>query len=237
LSYERLDPADPTDALARAILARAASFAPGVPIPRPLLLASLKLPDDDADALLRADQAILRTVTLGLLEPAADGALRSHRLLARYVSVMVRDDDAPAAVEDAVADEAGVLNAAGFPAALVSLQPHLRAVTERALGGEDLMGARLATALGYHLRAAGDLAGARPYYERALAIRERALGLDHPQTAGSVNNLGFRLQAAGDLAGSRPYLERALAISEAALGPDHPTTRVIRGNLAGLPGR
>jgi hypothetical protein len=35
----------------------------------------------------------------------------------------------------------------------------------------------------------GDLAGARPYYERALAIREKALGPDHPDTAQSLNNL------------------------------------------------
>jgi hypothetical protein len=32
------------------------------------------------------------------------------------------------------------------------------------------------------LQAQGDLAGARPYYERALAIGEKALGPDHPTT-------------------------------------------------------
>ena len=33
------------------------------------------------------------------------------------------------------------------------------------------------------LREQGDLAAARPLFERALAIRERVLGADHPDTA------------------------------------------------------
>ena len=52
------------------------------------------------------------------------------------------------------------------------------------------------------LRAQGDLAGARPLYERALAIREKALGPEHPDTAQSLNNLAVLLQAQGDFAGA-----------------------------------
>jgi tetratricopeptide (TPR) repeat protein len=71
----------------------------------------------------------------------------------------------------------------------------------------------------------GDLAGARPYYERALGIRERVLGAAHPDTATSLNNLGMLLQAMGDLAGARPYYERALGIRERVLGAAHPIRR------------
>ena len=39
----------------------------------------------------------------------------------------------------------------------------------------------------------GDLAAARPLFERALAIREKALGPEHPDTAGSLNNLACLL--------------------------------------------
>ncbi|MBK7219476.1 MAG: tetratricopeptide repeat protein [Candidatus Promineofilum sp.] len=77
----------------------------------------------------------------------------------------------------------------------------------------------------------GDLAGARPAYERALAIVERILGPEHPDTAGSLNNLGYLLQAQGDLAGARPYYERALAIRERVLGPEHPATALSLNNL------
>jgi Tfp pilus assembly protein PilF len=80
----------------------------------------------------------------------------------------------------------------------------------------------------------GDLAGAQPYFERALAIREKALGPDHPDTAQSLNNLGYLLKTRGDLVGARPYFERALAILTARLGPDHPQTQTVRRNLAAL---
>jgi hypothetical protein len=49
-----------------------------------------------------------------------------------------------------------------------------------------------ATSLNYLavlLQAQGDLAAARPLYERALAIREKALGPDHPDTATVRRNL------------------------------------------------
>ena len=48
LSYDRLDPADPTDASALALLARAAHFAPGQPIPRDLLLATITGASEEA---------------------------------------------------------------------------------------------------------------------------------------------------------------------------------------------
>ncbi len=43
--------------------------------------------------------------------------------------------------------------------------------------------------LGALLRAQGDLAGAKPYYERALAIREAVLGPQHPDTRTSRDRL------------------------------------------------
>ena len=78
----------------------------------------------------------------------------------------------------------------------------------------------------------GDLAAARPLYERALAIREKALGPEHPDTATSLNNLAVLLQDQGDLAAARPLYERALAIGEKALGPEHPDTATSLNNLA-----
>ena len=49
--------------------------------------------------------------------------------------------------------------------------------------------ALLRNELGYLLRAQGDSAAARPYYERALAIREQVLGLNHPNTRSSRASL------------------------------------------------
>jgi Tetratricopeptide repeat len=54
------------------------------------------------------------------------------------------------------------------------------------------------------LRDEGELAGARPLYERALAIRGRVLGPDHHDTAQGLNNLAVLLQDQGELAAARP---------------------------------
>ena len=50
------------------------------------------------------------------------------------------------------------------------MQAHLRHATA------PTRAALLRNELGYLLRAQGDSAAARPYYERALAIREQVLG-------------------------------------------------------------
>ena len=87
------------------------------------------------------------------------------------------------------------------------------------------------------LQEQGDLAAARPLFERALAICEKALGPEHPDTAMSLNNLAMLLNDHGDLAAARLLLERALAIYEKALGPEHPNTAIIQRYLANLPVR
>jgi tetratricopeptide (TPR) repeat protein len=234
LSYERLDPAEPVDALARDLLARAAHFAPGEPIPRPLLLATVDLPEGDFAAQRQAADALARLVALGLLETEDGGDLLLHRLLAAFVQATVDDPKAQAAVEEAVMREAYRLNEAGYPGPLLAWQSHLRHVTAAALLRKDERATTLSTNLGYHLQMLGDYAGARPYSEQALAIHEATLGPDHSHTAGSLNNLGMLLQAMGDLTGARSYLERALAIREQALGPDHPLTAQSLNNLGAL---
>jgi Tfp pilus assembly protein PilF len=100
--------------------------------------------------------------------------------------------------------------------------------------GERLHIARACSWLGLLLRAQGDLAGARPYYERALAIYEQVLGPQHPDTASSLNNLGALLHAQGELASARPYYERALAIREQVLGPQHLDTALSLNSLGYL---
>src|SRR5580704_2179968 len=77
---------------------------------------------------------------------------------------------------------------------------------EAASGIEDRLGpgyrdtATSLNSFGFLLRIQGDLAGARPLFERALAIVEKALGPDHPDTAKSLNNLAGLLRVQGDRA-------------------------------------
>ncbi len=229
LSYERLSPADATDALALALLARAAHFAPGEAIPHDLLFATVDIDDD-----LLATDALDRLVTLGLLEDDGASGLTLHRLLTVFVGTVAQDSTAQAAVEQAMIRRAFDLNDQGIPAPLLALQLHLRHITEAALGRSDDTTATLATNLGFFLQMIGNYAGAWSYYKRALQIREAVLGPQHPDTAQSLNHLGRLLHAQGDLLGARPSLERALHIREAVLGPQHPATARSLTNLGHL---
>lgn len=143
LSYERLDPDDSIDAAARALLACAACFAPGEPIPRDLLFGTMRAQRPGllrwivrtltrherraADSLLGED-GLRRLLGLGLLEEMPDGALRMHRLLAAFVVGQGNDSVAQAAVKVAVLSlisQTVELNSAYYPA-LRPIDAHLR---------------------------------------------------------------------------------------------------------------
>jgi tetratricopeptide (TPR) repeat protein len=126
-----------------------------------------------------------------------------------------------------------VIEAGRYSSAAQWWRETLEAV-EASLGPDHPDTAASLSNLALLLRNQGDLAGARPLYERALAISEKALGPEHPDTATSLNNLAHLLQAQGDLAGARPLFERALAIREKALDPEHPSTATTLNNLASL---
>ncbi len=230
LSYDQLDPQKPADALALKLLARAACLAPGEPIPRDLLKETAA---EDLSA-RQFGQALRRLVGLGLVESIDNGALRMHRLISAFVAETVADNQAFLDAEQVLLRRLRQINHDGYPLRAAPIQAHLRHVADRALARSDEPAAALCNALGYLLRAQGDLAGARPYYERALAMREQALGPAHRDTATSLNNLGGLLQAQGDLAGARPYYERALAMREQALGAEHPDTALSLNHLGTL---
>ncbi|MCI0395123.1 MAG: tetratricopeptide repeat protein, partial [Chloroflexi bacterium] len=239
LSFKQLNPAAETDRVALALLARAACFAPGVPIPRSLLTATLN-PGAPAGrgldaANLPSEDALARLTELGLLEEERAGALRLHRLLAVYVQGRLVEvmDEAARAVAEAVAQAAVAINQAGYPNLLLGWQDHLRHVANTAgqRGGEQ--GGRLWNALGYHLVMIADYAGAQAAFEWALAIDEAVFGSDHPVVARDVNNLGVALKEWGNYAGAQAAFERALAIDEAAFGSHHPEVATDVNNLGG----
>ncbi len=232
LGHDRLDPADATDKIAIGLLSRAAWFAPGEPIPRDLLSASLGPAEAEPEDGLGFEDALHRLTDLGLVDAQAHGALVLHRLLAAFARAEAEDaDEARSSVEGAVLVAANRLNKDGYPAPLLAWQPHLRAVAENAAAAGSARAGGLHNELGYHLRIIADLAGARAAFERALAIDAAAFGPDQPKVATLVNNLGLVLKDQGDLAGARAAYERALAIDEAAFGPNHPEVATDVNNL------
>jgi tetratricopeptide (TPR) repeat protein len=233
LSYERLDPQQPGDALAIRALARAARFAPGEPIPRELLKKTLPPADGDGGE-LAAEGALARLSDLGLLETEAGGALRLHRLLARFVAALGADPEAADAVEVALFEEADRINLAGFPAPLRAWQVHLRHVANEARARGGAQAGELWNELGYYLDAVGSYEEAREAYEKAVEIGEAALGPDHFTVAVYVNNLGLVLYNLRDFQSARAACERALRIGEAVLGPDHPNVAICVNNLGSV---
>lgn len=233
VSYERLVAPNATDALALRLLAHAAFFAPGVSIPRGLLVATLELLEDD-EAELHAEKALKRLVAYGLLKEEADGALVLHRLISAFARGVTKEVKAQEDVERVLSQEAWKIYKAGFPSLLFAWQTHLRFVTDIAQEREDKQAANLCTLLDCHLARIGDYRGARIYSERALAIREKVLGPEHPDMAWSLNNLALLLRRQSDYAAAHSLYERALAIREKVLGAEHPDTATSLDNLAEL---
>jgi tetratricopeptide (TPR) repeat protein len=215
LSYDQLRPEAPTDASARALLARAACLAPGESIPRKLLLATLGLAEDVVEALMQAEDGLARLVELGLAEAEGDGALRLHRLLADYVT-HISFEDSTSMVEHAVVSAARQLNDRGDLGQLAALEPHLAHRTRQAFDREDVVAADLCYEYDRYLSLVGQYSESRRYSARALAIRERLLPPGHIDIARSLNSLGWifwKDQAVDDgPARARVLLERAIAI-------------------------
>ncbi len=234
LSYDKLNPQDNIDIIALSLLARAACLAPGIAIPRALLLKTLGNKSREFDP-LDLKNGLSRILDLRLIESGEEGDLVLHRLLATYVQhTPCMDTKAQKDVEVTLRDEANRINNSGLPAGLLAWQAHLRFVTDLSVAREDETGAQLCSTLGYHLHAIGDLQAARPYYEKALEIRMKVLGEAHPVTAQSSNNLGFLLLAMGDLQAARPCYEKALEIRKRVLGEAHPVTAQSLNNLGFL---
>ncbi|ABX07894.1 Tetratricopeptide TPR_2 repeat protein (plasmid) [Herpetosiphon aurantiacus DSM 785] len=226
LSFNQLDPDNTIDALALGMLDGAAWCAPGVPIPRELVLTFMP---DETTHTARVD-ALRRLQQLGLLD--GTDAVVLHRLLAQVVQAHLGSSETLAVVEDRIGAAASRANGTGVPRSMLPLAPHLRYATMRALDRGDAQAARLANSLGFYEDLRGAYAAAEELHERALAVREAVLGAEHPDTATSVNNLAVVLKRQGRYAEAQRLFERALAIREAVLGAEHPATATSVNNLA-----
>jgi len=236
LNYELLENDDPVDAKSLTLLARAAFFAPGEPIPRNLLRRTVGQADDNPVEELQIEDALERLQTLGLLENQEDGSLRLHRLVVTFIQMRVgtTGTEAQTAVEQVLLVTADDLNSKGYPIPMLALQPHLRLVTNVALERGDKRAANLCTQLGIHLHMIGEYSEAVSYTEQALAIRRKVLEPEDPEIAGSLNNLGELYRAQGKYEQAEPLFEQALAIRRKALGAEHPNVATSLNNLGEL---
>jgi tetratricopeptide (TPR) repeat protein len=218
-----------------------ACFAPGESLPRSLLVESYTnggghtsgdhTGGGHGGAALQVEDAIERLVNVGLLETGAGDTLRMHRLLVAFTHTTMDTASARADVERTMIAEARRRNDAGYPDRMLTLQVHLRAVTDVAKERADAEAADLCEVLGWHLVLLGSYQEPQSYLEHSLAIREAVFGDCHAAVASSLNVLGLMLQFQGKFVQAEPYYKRAVAIWEQRLGPQHPETITGYNNL------
>ena len=218
-----LERADPAGSPALAVLARAACFVPGEPIPRAVLL--------DAAADPRSAQSVVDLIDLGLLEADGENLVRLHQTVAELVRA-TPDAAAQVAAEEALIAWARGANEGGTEETRLLAVPHLEMAARATDPPDSERAAALCFELGRALWAAGDLRRARAQLERALAIREELMGPNDPRTVAALSALGSLLQVQGDLAGAQSTLERALELVRATLGTEHADTAIVLTNLA-----
>lgn len=226
VSYGQLDPSEPKDRLAVALLVRAAHFAPGEPIPHDLLLGTLQPFADEQASSLQSEDALFRLLELGLLETTgSQGGLlvRMHRLVVAFVRQTVVDAEAQGAVEQVLLATARSLGQADQPTdAFRPLHAHLRFVTDVAWKRQDERAADLCFELGRHLDQIDELRESQRYMKRALEIRQALFGANHPAIADALIELGWLLDGYRDHAQAQDFYERALAIRKHVSGENHP---------------
>lgn len=234
ISYQRLDAAHPVDALAIAILARVAYFAPGEPIPADLLVMTLPIPYTDARIRLRMEDALARLTELGLLERQEHQAFRLHRLLSSFVTMQCPDPTAEVAVEQMLLERVQFFNQKSLFPPVLPWQQHVRSVTRRAQARRDEAGADLCIATGNHLWIVGDSVDALEFFSAALAIYQEQLGPIHVKTIDTIEWLGLIHQLQGKLDQARALFQQVLVTRQQQLGTDHLDTATTHNNLGAL---
>jgi tetratricopeptide (TPR) repeat protein len=239
VSYDKLKPQDPTDALAQKLFYLASWFA-SVSINRDLLVASAGVDSAARDARHQADDALARLIELGLIKEEADkekgnARLLLHRLLRDFARLKapagLDQGEAIKAVGKALHGFANRENHSGLPQGVARERAHLREVANQAEHLDPALAARLYNNLGFNGRVAALFQEARADYEQALRLGETVHGPENPHVAIYINNLGRVLHELGDLAGAHANYERALKIDEIVFGSDHPEVAIDLSNM------
>ncbi len=222
-SLRRLNPGNEIDQLALSILGRAASLAPGEPIPVDLLREQLADAGAlDRDAVRRRRDAHNRTLRLGLLAESGERRVQMHRLVGHYIRANFEGTrDEQIKVAEILLLRAEQINEDKRPAPMAELLPHLRHLAETAANHGMPQAGTLLNELGLHLITTADYAGAKLALERALSIDVAIKGPDHRHIAIRCNNLASVLRVLGDLKGAKLAAERAVRIDEINFGLNH----------------
>lgn len=235
LGYNQLRANDVVDAQALQLLARAALFAPGEPLPQRILFATLP---DFATVPSQRDGVYgwNRLLELGLIEERRSAAnpnpfMHMHRLICAFVRMVADDATAHGDVERCMLAELTQVIETGHPARLNELQSHAQHIVDSAAVRADAQAAQLCGAFGRYLSLICDYPRAHKYVTHAHAITAALFGPRDPRTAASVNALALQYQFEGNYPQALAYYHQALEMRQQHDGHSHPETALVQDNL------
>lgn len=231
LSYRRLRPEDPLEALSIQILTRAACLAPGEAIPHELLINTIIQEKTAGLEHTQASRAIVRLLATGLLERAGLQSYRLHRLIAAFVRGKGDEADALSDVISAIIRYMEPANEAADPRPLIPLRPHVVHLADVTTDRADPLAYQVNLQYAIHLRVADDLEGARTYTTRALAAAQLHYGRRSVETTYCLNTLALTLRDLGLYREAQPVYKEALETREYLFGPDNPLTAQSLNNF------
>ncbi len=179
IGWERLDSNDAIDIAARQLLARAATLAPGEPIPARWLKQTIGGDRNDLTAVLLAEDALVRLISMGFLMGESHGSVVLHPLLALFTREVSGNPEIEFA-ETSVTTMMTQLLSDGFERdGHLSVLPisvvHVRHVSDAAFAKRGPGAAKLGMLLGVHLTNISEYFQAGQVLERAYAAA-RATG-------------------------------------------------------------
>ena len=213
ISYEQLDTTNAVDTMALNLLARAACFAPGEPIPKDLLFQTITIDASNAPAQSILENALARLLSLGLLEAKGHEILVMHRLLALFTQ---QASTHPLNTERIV-EELFIQQLLAMPQiqyALLHLPiptAHLHHATDVALKRADLAAATLALFFSSYLHENSKLKEAEDYAQQAYTIRRDLLTEHDPKIMACQIQLGKIYWSLQNYDQAEMFLQQALA--------------------------
>ena len=222
LNLKKLDLHDEVDAMAQQLLALVASFAPGEPIPKTLLLSATCHEEDhsrdDLMVNLLFEDGLRRLVMVGFLKEGESGGVVMHRLVAASVQETISGttlNRAQLTVENVIINALASQRNVSWGLAKIAFSPsHLHHLANKTNTRSDKRAVEIITLWADYLRDIGAFQEAEQQYHRCLDTHIRWVGRDHVETANCLQLIGNLYIRTGLYKQAQQYLEQSLAVFE-----------------------
>ncbi len=229
ISLDRLDRRSPISQQALMFLDYLSHLAPNTAVPRDFLE---RLPTATNDRFDR-DDALARTLQIGLVESQGHHAVRIHQLIHEFLYQTLASTQAQITIEDVMKDFAKQIGEAGYPLAFVPYEIHARFVVKHALKEQNIRVATLINNVGVLLKNRGNFSEAEALFRQAIQIwRTLGYNLDSVEITPPLDNLAGLLQDTGRYTEAQSTYEHVLGVRRNSLGSNNSFTASSLNNSA-----